>query len=57
MNWITENWQELVGIVSGTIGVLVAICKLTPSPKDDTVMAKVVSWLKLVPTKKPTNEK
>lgn len=49
MAWIMENWEAVLSIIVSTLGVLAMIAKLTPSPKDDGVIAKILDWLKLVP--------
>jgi hypothetical protein len=48
MNWITENWQNIVGIAGGVVMLARLIVKITPSPKDDTALAKIISVLKSV---------
>jgi hypothetical protein len=46
MNWITENWQNVVGIAGAVVIVARLVVKLTPTPSDDSVLEKVVSVLK-----------
>lgn len=48
MNWITENWQNIVAGLGGIIIVARVIVKLTPTPVDDTWLSKAVSVLKSV---------
>ena len=48
MNWITENWQNIVGIAGGVVMLARLIVKITPTPKDDTALAKIISVLKSV---------
>ena len=44
MTWLVEHWETIFA----TWGVLVAACtaivKLTPTQKDDNVLAKIVKW-------------
>ena len=44
MNWLLEHWETIFA----TWGVLVAACtaivKLTPTQKDDNILAKIVKW-------------
>lgn len=44
MTWLLEHWETIFA----TWGVLVAACsaivKLTPTQKDDTILAKIVKW-------------
>ena len=46
MNYITQNWQELVAAISGVAITARVIVKLTPTPKDDALLAKVITFLK-----------
>lgn len=43
-NFLSENWEHL----AAGFGMLVAFCsvivKLTPTQKDDNILAKVVKW-------------
>ena len=52
MNWIMENYQVVLTIALSTLGVAAMICKLTPSPKDDAIVAKILKWLNMVPRAK-----
>lgn len=50
IEFITQNWDVLLQILTGTVAVAAAIAALTPTPKDDSVMAiirKVVDFLAL----------
>lgn len=49
--WIMENKELLLSAVAATLTALAAICKLTPTPKDDGVVAKLLGWLNLIPKK------
>lgn len=44
MKWIIENWEH----IAAGFGILVAACsaivKLTPTTKDDNILAKIVKW-------------
>ncbi len=48
MDWIRANWLQLVGIVGGVVLVARIVVKLTPTPKDDSVLEKVVAFLSAV---------
>ena len=41
MEWITTNWVAVVAIVSLVLQVVRKIAQLTPSEKDDAVVAKI----------------
>lgn len=47
-NWITANWQEIVAAVGGVVLAARVIVKLTPTPADDSVLEKIVNFLKTV---------
>jgi len=49
MEWITQNYQAVGAVIVATLGVAAMICKLTPSPKDDAVIAKALKWLNMIP--------
>jgi len=46
MNWLLNNWQEIVNALAGIMIAARIIVKITPTPKDDTALAKVVDVLK-----------
>ena len=45
-NWITSNWTEIVAAVGAVVIAARVIVKLTPTPADDTVLEKIVNFLK-----------
>jgi len=45
-NWITANWTEIVAALGGIVLAARIIVKLTPTPADDSVLEKVVNFLK-----------
>ena len=50
INYILENTAELLGIATAVVTAASAIAALTPTPRDDTWVAKVysiVDWLPL----------
>jgi len=52
LQWIIANQEVLVAGVSATLAGILILCKLTPSPKDDGVVAKILDWLNMIPKKK-----
>ena len=48
MNWITSNWQDIVALAGAVVIGARVIVKLTPSPADDTILKKIVDFLKSV---------
>jgi hypothetical protein len=48
MNWITEHWQSIINTVVAVVAAARLIVKLTPTPKDDSALDKVVTAAKHV---------
>lgn len=48
MNWITENFTNIMAVVGAVIVLARIIVKLTPTPADDSILEKVVSFLKAI---------
>lgn len=48
MTWLIENWDVLVGLVGGVLALATGITKLTPSPKDDEVVKKIVGFFSML---------
>jgi hypothetical protein len=42
MSWILANWENILAIYGGVVAVCTTIVKITPSVKDDAVLAKVL---------------
>lgn len=38
MNWLVENWAEVLAAYTATVTAASLIAALTPTPKDDTVV-------------------
>ena len=41
MNFITENWEEILAVLAALHGLAIAIVNLTPTPKDEETFAKI----------------
>lgn len=46
--WVTVNWVNILGIISGIITVASILVKLTPNQEDDKVLAKIIAFLKIL---------
>lgn len=44
MNWLVEHWETIFAIWGMLVAFCTAIVKLTPTQKDDNVLAKIVKW-------------
>ncbi len=45
MEWIATNWELIAAGISSVMGLASVIVKLTPSPKDDEWLKKVVGFV------------
>ena len=48
MAWLVDHWKEIVAAIGGLVIVARIIVKLTPTPKDDSVVEKIVGVLKAI---------
>lgn len=48
MEYFLANWDSILLIISGAISTASVIVKLTPTPKDDAILAKVIAFLKIL---------
>lgn len=44
MTWLLENWETIFAIWGMLVAFCTAIVKLTPTQKDDNILAKIVKW-------------
>lgn len=44
MTWLVEHWETIFAIWGMLVAFCTAIVKLTPTQKDDNVVAKIVKW-------------
>lgn len=44
MNWIIENWTNILAVLGAIYTTATAIAALTPSDKDNTVLEKIGKW-------------
>lgn len=45
MEWITTHWKDVLAIIGGVVSVASLIVKITPTQKDDTILAKIIKLL------------
>lgn len=56
ISWFSANWVNIAAIYGGVVAVATVIVKLTPSQKDDAVLANIVdiiSYFSHADIKKP----
>ena len=45
IDWIMAHWKDILAVIGGVVTVCSIIVKLTPTQKDDTVLAKIIKIL------------
>lgn len=45
MEWITTHWQDILAWIGGIVTSASIIVKLTPTQKDDNILAKIIKIL------------
>jgi len=48
MEWIQNNWTDILQIGAYVIAIASIIVKLTPTQKDDAFLQKVIAFLKVI---------
>lgn len=48
MEWINENWAQIVPIISTVMLLSHLVTEITPTPKDDRVVKKVYKFFEIV---------
>ena len=51
LTWITNNIEAIAAGAVGVLTGLALIAKLTPTPKDDAIIAKLLGFFNLWPKK------
>ena len=48
MEWISENWQNVLSIATSLVGAFAIIATMTPNPEDDKIVShlyKLINFL------------
>lgn len=48
MDWVTAHWKDILDVVAYTVAAASVVVKITPTPKDDTVLDKVIGVLAIL---------
>ena len=48
MEWITAHWKDILAIIGAVVTAASLIVKITPTQKDDTVLAKIIKILSIL---------
>ena len=55
LKWAADNYQTIIGGLLAIIGGFSILAKLTPTPKDDEILAKIVKVLDFCAMNKQRN--
>ena len=42
IEWITTHWADLLAVYGALVALCTAIVKITPTTKDDAILAKII---------------
>ena len=45
MEWIMAHWKDILAVIGGVVSVASIVVKLTPTPKDNSVLEKIIKVL------------
>ena len=48
MEFLKENWEGILAVLSGVIATASAVAALTPTPKDDGIVKKLYKLIDLL---------
>jgi len=41
MEWITNNWENIIGIATSVVGAFAILATMTPNPQDDKIVSQL----------------
>jgi hypothetical protein len=45
MEWLSDNWQNIMSIATSVVGAFAIISTMTPNPKDDKIVSQLYSLI------------
>ena len=48
MYWITQHYDEVLQLIGAVVALATLVVKLTPTPKDDNVLAQAIRVLSVL---------
>lgn len=48
MQYVQENWEAIVGILTAAVALASAVAAITPTPKDDGIVKKLYKLIDLL---------
>jgi hypothetical protein len=53
ITWINAHWSNIFAVIGAAVTFATVVVKITPSQKDDAILAKVVAFLNWFSTVNP----
>lgn len=54
--WVATHWVDILAVYGAVVGVATMIVGLTPSTRDDAILAKIVGFLNHFSTLNPKSK-
>lgn len=48
MEWITQHWKDILAIIGAAVTLATLITAITPTQKDDAILAKIINILSAI---------
>lgn len=48
MDWIVQHWKDVLAVIGAAVSLATLIVALTPTPKDDAILAKIIKFLSAI---------
>lgn len=48
MEWITQHWKDILAIIGAAVTLATLITAITPTQKDDAILAKIIKILSAI---------
>lgn len=48
MEWIMEHWKDILAIIGAAVTLATLITAITPTQKDDAILAKIIKILSAI---------
>ena len=45
MEWLSANWENVIGIATSIVGAFAILATMTPNPQDDKIVSKLYSLI------------
>jgi len=45
MEWISANWENIIGIATSVVGAFAIISTMTPNPEDDKIVSQLYKFI------------